>query len=254
MDNDQLNAGELDRAASRKRWDGGLAWLGSPSRCGGWLCGAGGLILRRWGPRKYPHGRYPVAVGFASRPATAVAEHGGVTRDADTIYWYGVDRVSGAGTSADELGRNAQCVVTDGAGDWVGPLPNPPLAARFVQRGDGKLWGLWVYNPCGQQVAPHHFAIYTDYGTGTFGGTPLATVAYMAGCHRYAWCYAGSDWDGWALTVLAVNADSVRSLTPVRDGRGVSDVYGLNAPGVALARRRISASPAAPQVQNVAVP
>ena len=233
IDHDLVNAIASDDAHWRMEGDGALAWICGPSA----ICplafqpkGAadgGALILRRWTGKKYPRPEFPIGAGFALRPATTVTESTGVTKAADTIYWLAVERVSPGGIGARGPVRRAIARATDGAGNYVGPMPNPPTMVTTRRAVDGNLELTWYYNPEGQQVAPADFAIYSDEGSGTFNAAPQDTVTYASNRRRYTWQKTGTGWAGWLWIVLARSAAGALSLTQLPGGRGLSDIYGV---------------------------
>jgi hypothetical protein len=247
MTNDALNAAISDAAHWRMLWDGGLAWVAGPFLAApACMLSAGALIMRRWPAPQLPRPAAPLAIGSALRPATSVTEQG-ATPAADKIYYVDVERVSGGGVIAPEVGRLAQPAVYDGASDYVGAIPNPPLHVKAVQNPDGKLRLEWVYNPAGEQATPAAFHIYSDEGGGALMTPALDTVSYVPGQRHYSYTLPGDAWDGWQFLVLAQTAAGVRSLAPLPTG-GVSESYGLYANDAILTASRLATAPDAPQV------
>lgn len=194
----------------RMRTDLGLAWACCLRRVNPLpMLPVGVLILRRWTGAKLPVPYAPPAIGMALRPATGVDAMSTVDWP-DGVHWLDVQRVSLDGVPAPGLGRTAHPVVFDGGAD-VGALPSPPEDLYTSVGADGYLTLTWAYTPATEQVRPHHFAVYTDSGTGTLSATPHGTVAYTDWRQYYTYRVA-SGWAGWRWAVRAVSSTGVESL------------------------------------------
>ena len=250
MDTAQANARISDAAHWQMRWDGGLAWLCSgPRLAPRMISAAGGLLLRRWLHSQFPKPAQAPVVGIALAGATqvnATAE----TPVVNAIHWYEVSRVNAAGLSDAGDGSRAMPVAYDKDGLDVGALPNPPLHVAVVPYAGG--WSLltWYYNELGQQVAPDHFALHHDSGTGVISDTPFATVAYVAGQAYYQNRWIGPAWAGYRIAVAAVSAAGVRSLLALEDDRGLSPSYGFEG-RVGAVVCETGAVPAAPGLRPI---
>ncbi len=252
---EKINAGNLDAAAWRARWDMGLAWvLGPGAFDAGSFLDAGALILRRWTGQKYPQPEAGAAVGFALRPATRVASDDSADYLSDAVYWHLVDVASAGGVLAPRMEHTAQPAVMNLLSNVL--VPNPPADLAVEQTTGGTAMLSWRYMEEAQQAAPTHFDVFTDQGSGLISSTPYATVSYVAGQRLYAWESGGGVADNWLWIVLADAGSAQYSLTPRPLGGseygggatiGASDTYLDLSAELAVRLRERSSPPATPK-------
>ena len=130
-----------------------------------------------------------------------------VSHEANTDYYYSVRRASCSGK--EEKGTLAIVRLSLDIDGKVRPArPNcvSSLCAQAV--GDSKIRIGWWYWPIGQQVAPSHFAIYGDGGSGAIDyENVLGQVAY-AGMRFYSYTSsAGDNNKTYRFSVRSVGSD-----------------------------------------------
>jgi hypothetical protein len=140
----------------------------------------------------------------------------GLTFAANRVMNFADVSVGPGGVPHGIVTREVRAEAFDGAGQWIGPLPNPPrlYAARLLP-GNVPLIE-WVYSAYGHAAPPAEFRIYRRTDAADFNFTaPLATVAYIAGVTRYVWQDGGlSSGAVRYYTVRAASAAGKQSLIP----------------------------------------
>lgn len=170
-----------------------------------WVRNIGGHNLRRLPGPNIPELTDEIA-GCADGPVASITTGPHVGHPASGRYTYRLTSVGSGGVESDDLSNVREVVVT-AAGALANPVPRPILGLAVKPADDGSFLLRWSYEPRRQAVAPAHFAIFSNGGSGEIDySSPLATVNYSAGATEYQYdtgVIAGSTWETWQFAIRA---------------------------------------------------
>lgn len=167
----------------------------------------GGYILRRC--RDGSSAPVDEIVGSTGADAEMVHTFPWVVHEAGGTYMYRLSAINGGGCASESPA--VAIVGFDVSGAWVGNKPNAPADLRVTALAGGRFRLAWTSNDNDQPVAPAHFHVYHDGGSGVIDyGTIAGVVAYVPGRFHFHYdsdAFAHGTRVRWA--VRAVNADGL---------------------------------------------
>lgn len=196
--------------------------------------GKGVNILTRWSGDRLPLAsaepgatRSAEVIGVADGEASSITEAKYVTRDADTIYHFGLQQLTPGGKYSPPRAEDVVTRVTGSNAKFLGHLPNAP-SSIFASLLPGLLPRLqWTYSHYRDEAEPDHFGIWSAAKGAAFdfASDPDATVDYERGVRIYDWTGSVlSPADEMYYVVRAITAGGVKSLVP-RRGKSPSPSY-----------------------------
>lgn len=159
----------------------------------------------------------PVLVGAAGADDTQVEPFAWVRHEPQAEYTYRLVPVGGGGVE-NWTDRTETSVLFDAAGDWRGPLPNPPTDLQVLALSLGRMAVRWSYYPQGEQAKPQGFYLYRDEGGEIEYGNVVGQVGYRRGRVHYEYVsgsFGEGDRVGWAVRAFAGDGREEQNLNAV---------------------------------------